>query len=361
MPTTTGMKGGGYYNSNSKEQRSALESFLPWLEEAIADLPTPAAHQESWKVLDIGSSEGGNAIYAMNRLTSALRRHSDLPVWALFDDLPTNDFNQLFANLCPPDESAFSETDIFPATIGGSAFGRLVPPRSLHLATTFNAIGFFETKPNAKLPRFILAMQPNPHASREGISVTESELKPFRDQAHQDLTRFYAARAEELASGGKLLVQVFGRNETHSTGHGICDVLNDALLDFVEAKMLPRSFYEEFIFPAYYRSLEELIAPIQENDQLASAFRIEQAETRDVPVPFNDALAQTGDHGAWAHSYTGFLRAFTEPVIALTIPDELPQENTIDKIYERVERLLLDHPDRYEFHFISIATLLTRV
>lgn len=41
MPTTTGMKGGGYYNANSKEQRSALNSFLPWLEEAIADLPSP--------------------------------------------------------------------------------------------------------------------------------------------------------------------------------------------------------------------------------------------------------------------------------------------------------------------------------
>lgn len=361
MPTTTGMKGGGYYDANSKEQRSALEAFLPWLEEAVAALPSPATFQESWNVLDIGSSEGGNAIYAMNRLITALRRHTDLPVWALFDDLPTNDFNQLFLNLFPQGEPAFSAADVFPATIGGSAFGRLVPPRSLHLATTFNAIGFFETKPTTKLPHFILAMQPNPHAPREGVEVTESELKPFQQQAHQDLCHFYTARAEELVSGGKLLVQVFGRNETQSTGHGICDVLSDALLDFVEADMLPRSFYEEFVFPAYYRSIEELIAPIQKEADLASAFRIEQTEWRDVPVPFNDALAQTGDQSAWAHSYTNFLRAFTEPVVTIALPDDLPQENTIDKIYQRVERLLEDHPERYEFHFISIAALLTRV
>lgn len=359
MPTTTGMKGGGYYDANSKEQRSALNSFLPWLEEAIADLPSPT--QGSWHALDIGSSEGANAIFAMNRLVSALRRHSDLPVWAFFDDLPTNDFNQLFSNLFPKDEPAFPEPNVFPAAVGGSAFGQLVPPRSLHLATTFNAIGFFETKPAARLPNFILAMQPSALNSREGVSVKENELKPFQEQAHRDLCHFYAARKEELVSGGKLLVQVFGRNETRSTGHGICDVLSDALLDFVEADMLPRSFYEEFVFPAYYRSIEELIAPLQEETELASAFRIEQAEWLDVPVPFNDALAQTGDQCAWAHSYTNFLRAFTEPVVAIALPHDLPQKDTVDKIYQRVERLLLDHPARYEFHFISIAALITRV
>ncbi len=361
MPTTTGMKGGGFYDAHSKEQRSALASFLPWLEDAITDLPAPAPHQESWNILDLGSSEGANAIYAMNRMITALRRHSNLPVLALFDDLPTNDFNQFYSSLFSRGNHTFSEENIFTATIGGSAFGRLVPPRSLHLATTFNTIGFFETKPEAQLPQFILPTQPNSYTSEKGVTVTDSELKPFRDQAHQDLLQFYTARSQELVSGGKLLVQVFGRNESQSTGYGICDVLNDALLDFVEANMLPHSFYEEFLFPAYYRSLEELIAPLQENDRLASAFRIEHAETRNVPVPFNDSLAQTGDRSAWARSYTGFLRAFTEPVIALTIPDHLPQENTIDKIYERVQRLLLDHPERYEFHFISIATLLTRI
>lgn len=359
MPTTTGMKGGGFYDDNSKEQRSALNAFLPWLEAAIAALPSPT--EGVWRALDIGSSEGANAIFAMNRLVSALRHHTDLPVWALFDDLPTNDFNQMFLNLFPQGEPAFSKPDVFTAAVGGSAFGRLVPPQSLHLATTFNAIGFFETKPTARFPNFVLPMQPNPRNSREGVSVTESELKPFQEQSHRDLCHFYAARKAELVSGGKLLVQVFGRNETQSTGYGICDVLSDALLDFVEADMLPRSFYDEFVFPAYYRSIEELVAPIQTETELGVAFRIEQAEWRDVPVPFNDTLTQTGDQSAWAQSYTNFLRAFTEPVVAVALPNDLPQKDTIDKIYQRVERLLLDHPEQYEFHFISIAALLTRV
>jgi hypothetical protein len=39
MPTTIGMKGGGYYDAHSKEQLAALDEFLPWIEEAIADRP----------------------------------------------------------------------------------------------------------------------------------------------------------------------------------------------------------------------------------------------------------------------------------------------------------------------------------
>ncbi|QDT90365.1 class I SAM-dependent methyltransferase [Gimesia algae] len=361
MPTTTGMKGGGYYDANSREQRSASQIFLPWLEAAIADLPEPPPHQQSWNLLDIGSSEGANAIYTTERLITALRENSDLPIWALFDDLPTNDFNQMFLNLFPTGKSVIPANDVYTAAIGGSAFGRLVPPASLHVATTFNAIGFFETRPIAVLPGFILPMRPNPQAPREGVQVSEDELIPFQKQAHQDLCHFYRARAAELAPGGKLLVQIFGRNETHSTGHGICDVLSDALLDFVEADMLPRFFYENFIFPASYRNTAELIAPIESERELASAFRIEQVEARDVPVPFNDAFTANEDRAAWAKSYTGFLRAFTEPVLAAALPDGLPQENTIEKIYHRIDRLLQDYPDRYEFHFISIATLLTRL
>lgn len=41
MPTTSGMKRGGYYNAHSNEQRAALDAFLPWIEDALEDLPLP--------------------------------------------------------------------------------------------------------------------------------------------------------------------------------------------------------------------------------------------------------------------------------------------------------------------------------
>ncbi len=260
MPTTTGMKGGGYYNAHSDEQRAALDAFLPWLEEAIAELPLPSGNSQPIGLVDLGSLEGGNAIHAMTRIVKALRRRTNAPLWVFFNDLPSNDFNQLFANLFPNGGLEIPGAGIFPAAIGGTAFDRVVPPRSLHVATTSNTIGFLETIPNARLPNYILPM--NPCASREGVSVSEAEREPFRFQAALDLRRFYGARAEELVSGGKLLIEVFGRDQVHSTSDGIYDVLSDALLDTIENGMLPKRIYEELIFPVYFRCLEEMLAPI---------------------------------------------------------------------------------------------------
>ncbi|MCP4578752.1 MAG: cyclopropane-fatty-acyl-phospholipid synthase, partial [Deltaproteobacteria bacterium] len=39
------MKGGGYYDAHSKEQRAAMAPFLPWLEEAVSHLPLSSGHQ----------------------------------------------------------------------------------------------------------------------------------------------------------------------------------------------------------------------------------------------------------------------------------------------------------------------------
>jgi hypothetical protein len=361
MPTTIGMKGGGYYDAHSKEQRAALDEFLPWIEEAIADLPIPSDHRTSFGMLDIGSSEGGNAIYAMNRLIRRLRCISELPIWVFFDDLATNDFNHLFSNLFPSGTAALVGANIFPCVIGASAFGLIVPPRLIHVATTFNAIGFLETRPDARLPHYILPMGPGPLASREGVSVTESERAPFERQAAKDLRVFYSARAEELVSGGKLLVQVFGRDQRFSTSYGIYDVLSDAVLDLVEDGVLPRELYEELIFPIYFRTVEELLEPIETDERLGKAFRVEKAESREVSVPFNTKLSDTGNVAAWASSYAGFLRAFTEAILASALPADLPRSDTLDEIYRRVEQRLAANPARYEFHYISVAALLTRI
>lgn len=361
MPTTTGMKGDGYYDAHSKEQRAALNAFLPWIEDSISELPVSSDFRTSFGIMDIGSSEGGNAIYAMNRLINKLRCVSDLPVWVFFNDLPTNDFNHLFTNLFPDGTAALSGSDIFPCAIGGTAFGRLVPPQTLNITTTFNAIGFLEKKPNARLPHYILPMGPGPLASREGVSVTENEREPFRIQAENDLYRFYSARSEELVSGGKLLVQTFGRDESFSTSYGIYDVLSDAVLDCVEEGILPHEVYEELIFPIYFRNVEELVAPIEKDERLSKAFRVEKAESREVPVPFNVTLTDTGDKATWAHSYTGFLRAFTDSILASALPDNLPRADTLDRIYQQVEQRLVSDSARYEFHYISVAALLTRI
>jgi len=59
-------------------------------------LPDPA---QPVTVLDLGSSEGRNAIRVMARIVATLRRRTNQPLQTIFSDLTTNNFNGLFANL----------------------------------------------------------------------------------------------------------------------------------------------------------------------------------------------------------------------------------------------------------------------
>jgi hypothetical protein len=358
MPTTSGMKEGGYYDIHSAPQRAAMDAFLPWLIESINELPIPADLGSTLVILDLGSSHGGNAIHAMQRVVQGLRRRSTGPAWLFFSDLPTNDFNQLFSNLFPAGSRALTEAGVFTGAIAGSAYKPVVPPQSLHIATSFNMVGWLETKPSARIPRYISPM--GPAAPSDRVSVSEAEREPYRLQAVADMRAFYRARAEELVHGGKLLVQVFGRTDAHSTSDGIYDVLSDALLEKVGDGSLPQSIYEDFVFPVYFRTVQELISPLDHDGELAGVFRVDRADVREINVPFNEELARTGDIKAWAGRYSDFLRAFSESVVAAAMPASGQVAEIVDDVYQRVEQLLVEDPGRYKFRYISVGALLTR-
>jgi hypothetical protein len=93
MPATTGMKGSGYYDQHSQTQLTAIQVLQDWVDDAVAHLPLPAPAQPV-TVLDLGSSEGRNAIRLMAAVVAGLRRRTDQPLVTLYNDLASNDFNQ---------------------------------------------------------------------------------------------------------------------------------------------------------------------------------------------------------------------------------------------------------------------------
>lgn len=234
-------------------------------------------------------------------------------------------------------------------------FDRLLPPGSLHLAMTFNAIGFLGARPLARLPGYIL---PNGPSRVRGVGeVTQAERAAFAAQACGDTEAFLRARAAELAPGGKLFLQVFGAGEELRTCDGIYDVLNDALLELVETGVIAREAYDTFYQPVYFRRLDELTGPVESS---GAPFRVERAESYEAPVPFNEEFARTGDIATYATDYTNFYRAFTEAVLRLHFAGHPKLDLLVTELYGRAERLLRAAPERYPFHYIAHAILLTR-
>jgi len=356
MSVTTGMIGKGFYDRNSAPQWQAIEAILPWLGAAAESLPLDD-DAPALTIADFGCSEGQNSLEVMRHLVPHLRARTDRPVLTVHSDLPTNDFSGLLARLQPGEAPAIG-TGVYSALVAGSMFDQLLPPATTHLAMTFNAIGFLSRRPLDKLPGYIL---PNGPSAVRGIGcVTAEELAVLAAQANADLEAFLRARAAELVPGGRLLVEVFGVSADGRTCDGIYDALNDAVLEVLDAGLIDRAGYETFYQPVYLRSLDELIAPVRNAEaSCGQLFTLDDARTYEVAVPFVETFRRTGDLATYARRYTDFFRAFTEPVLQAAFAADDPQE-LADGVYERAERLVREHPERYPFRYFSVAALLTR-
>jgi S-adenosylmethionine-dependent carboxyl methyltransferase len=358
MPATTGMKGAGYYDQHSGAQLSAIRALQDWVDDAVADLPLPAPALPV-TVLDLGSSEGRNAIQVMATIVAGLRRRTGQPLHTIYSDLPSNNFNQLFANLQEARRASLFAAGVYPGAVGGSFYGPLLPPGTVHLATCFNAICWLDRLPAVSLTDDVVYRRP--HSPRTAFAVSPEATAAFTRQAEQDLVRLLQCRARELVPGAKLLLAGPGDTDQVRLCDGLFDVLNDACLDLVAAGQLEREGYERLTMPCYYRTVAELLAPLQREDSpVRDAFTVDRAEALEIPIPFLVDFRRGGDVAAYAAAYTCALRAVSEPVVRAALNQSEGDVGTVECLYERVRDRLLAEPERYAWRYILVAALLTR-
>lgn len=354
MPALPGMKAGGYYDQHSTYQRVTVELFAPWINEAVAGMTLPK-EEDSFTVADYGCSEGANSIVAVGRAIEAFRRRRPgQAACGIHTDLPTNNFNRVYANLCDPQQSNYlhergsRRPQISAMTAGASFYGPVLPPRSVHVALSFTAVVWMDRVPEVALPEYLAYMKGSPTA-----------VEAFAQQAALDLATFYRHRARELAPGGKLLVVTPGSDGIHRCGDGPFTLLNDAGLDMVADGRFDRSRWERFAFPNYFRTVDEMVASLQHAEGPgAGTFVADRAEIVELPVPFRDRFDQTGDAREYAAGYIGFLRAFSEPVLSAGLAADA---RTMETYFNRAAERLVADPERYRPRNLEAAVLLTRI
>jgi len=97
------MKGEGNYNKNSGQQRKALDRAIKAVERNVTAmserslLPLPGATAGHFTIADYGASQGANSIIVCEKVVAILRkRHAQLPIVIVHEDLDENDWTTLF-------------------------------------------------------------------------------------------------------------------------------------------------------------------------------------------------------------------------------------------------------------------------
>ncbi len=110
---------------------------------------------ESYLVADYGCSTEANSIKTVSRAITAVREPSPgIAAVALHNDVATNDFNQLLANLeATPGSYLEPEPPVLPLGSAASFFQAAAPVGSVRLGTSFSAAHWLSAQPNVDLPQ----------------------------------------------------------------------------------------------------------------------------------------------------------------------------------------------------------------
>jgi hypothetical protein len=343
----------GSYDEHSAYQRAVAETGADRITRCVDAVPI--SEHDAFLVTDYGCSSGANSMASVATAVAAVRaRRADRPIVALHNDLATNDWNQLFGNVTATHDGVLHLASAV------SFFEPSAPPRSVHLGVSFSAAHWLRTQPDVVIP--------NGFYFCEATGATRARLAA---QADTDWTAFLAARAADLASGGRILVQMVGTEvdagdaEAKVTARTLLRAMAEVAAEMAKEGTLDPTVVDHYVLGAYARTVEEARAPLtREGSPLKGLFTEVECRTDAVPNPYYTKWQRDGDAAAYATAYAAFVRGFTEsslrdhlftPGVRGTTVDA-----ALDDFFARLAARFRADPERDRFEDWTLTVVLAR-
>jgi hypothetical protein len=141
------------YDAHSQYQRAVTDTAAELIAQSVDAVPLSSG--VAFVVADYGSSTGANSVAAVRTAIETARGHDAArPVVALHNDLPTNDWNQLFRNLATSPDSylQLAGPRVLPLASAVSFFLPAAPTGSVHLGVSFAAAHWLREQPKVAVP-----------------------------------------------------------------------------------------------------------------------------------------------------------------------------------------------------------------
>lgn len=349
--TTTGMKSEGYYDAHSEYQRRVLEAGMTAIEEMVGGIALERI-EGALAIADYGAGTGANSIRAMRTAIEAVRgRSRDLPVMAVHNDLPTSDFGALRLAAKEGGYLELGGGPIYSLAAAGSFFDQVVPDASIGIGMCSNAAHWYRRQPEV--------------GELDGMYFSAAHGTQ-RDRlaalAGSDWHDFLAARAAELAAGGRLLVQGIGTDDHGRVSAArLLDQMWQVAVSLRDRGLLDRSTLARFVFPVYCRTATEATAPLQPGRPPADRLELVSSRMAEVANPYWEQLEGGAAPEEYARLYTAFVRAFSESTLdrELFVPGArgADPETVRDEFFAEFERATAADPDlgRYEAFILTLV------
>lgn len=366
------------YAKNSKVQNKILSTTKPFLKEAILGF-LGDAFPETIVVADLGCASGPNALTAVSDIIDVvdakcgqLGRQRSPNFMMYLNDLPGNDFNEVFVSLASfhnklKEEKGADFGPCFVAGVPGSFHGRLLPNKSLHFVHSSSSLHWLSQVPPGLDTEDSNATNNNPKMVNKGriyLSSTSPSwvIKAYMMQFRKDFISFLKSRSDEVIHGGRMVLTFMGRRTIHPTSEEGCypwELIAQSLMTMVSEGLIEEEKVDCFNVPYYAPCAEELKQLIKEEASF-SIKRLEAIEVawdggesigQDVHVDdeFANSLLTRGEKLAKMH------RAVIESMFQHHFGIEI-----MDELFHRYARIVDDHLSKKDCKFVNVVVSLIR-
>lgn len=327
------MEGGGSYNLHAKVPAGGGYLAMPFLEEAARRCILPP-ESDPIVIADYGSSQGQNSLAPMRAAIRCLRTRvgNKRAVIVSHVDQHANDFNTLFDVVHNhPERYSMDDPHVFPSAIGRSFYENVFPREQVALGWSSYAAVWLSRVPALIPGHFVY------------LASTGDVRAAFDRQAADDWRLFLSLRAQELRSGGRLVVVLPGLSDVGATGfEPLFNCANNILDELVKEQVITQDERRRMVLGAYPRGRAQLLEPFGADDRFQS-LSVEHCELFDLPDAAWADYQLDGNVQTFVSRHAAFFRAIFVPSLAAAISDTGRRQAFADcmeqKLKERLSEL----------------------
>ncbi|XP_061346476.1 S-adenosyl-L-methionine:benzoic acid/salicylic acid carboxyl methyltransferase 3-like [Gastrolobium bilobum] len=345
------------YANNSLVQQRVISLTKAMREEAITSLYRSTLPR-SLAIADLGCSSGSNTFFVISEVIKSVEKlcrelNLESPEYQAFmNDLPGNDFNNIFMSLGSFKQKLCNEMEAgigpcFFSGVPGSFYGRLFPSKTLHFIHSSYSLQWL-----SHVPEGVENNKGNIYmASTSPINV----LKAYYEQFQRDFSLFLECRAEELVEGGRMVLTTLGSPGDDPSSKECCyiwELLAVALNDMVSEGIIKEEQVDSFNIPQYTPSPSELKLEVLKE----GSFTINHLEISKVnwnAFDSDSSLSKSLSDGGY--NVTKCMRAVAEPLLASHFGEAI-----IEEVFDRYQEILTDRMCKEKTEFINVSISMTR-
>ena len=342
------------YSDQTAGAKLCIDLASDWGEECIADLKI----NENAFLMDYGAADGGTASEFWGMIIKKIQENNKFAEICLIgNDLYSNDNQALINNL-----SVQSSSNQLVKTLlcAGSFYDQLVPSGFIDFGFSATAMHWLNKK--------VENLNDHTHVLASNNEIAKND---FLKQALFDWNQILEIRCKELKVGGKLLTVNLSRdNENRYLGNNggktvnVHDEIHSIWKELLDEKLITKSEYQRGTIQNFYKSPEEFISPLINNDSAAykKGLRLIKERTVYVDCPYKKKWKENKNTEEFAIGLMETIRSWSRHSFVSALDKNSHKNlNPVDTLFNRLTKRISNDPENWSLDYVEHHLMMEKV